>query len=84
MATVHLYTCPPGEQSEYTRSFGSQELGQCTNGNGEWIAVEIPEGVTDPWQPTMQEVADLTAAAILVLGVAWGFAAVRRFTFGRR
>lgn len=85
MAVVHVFTCPPGQQGTYNRDFGTETVPQCAAGQGgTWTAIEIPEGVTNPWQPTIQEVADLATAAVLVLGVAWGFSVVRRFTFGRR
>lgn len=79
---LHLYQCPPGEQSVQSASLGSDELPRCTAGEGEWLAVEIPVGTA--WTPSMEEIAALVGAAVFAWGIAWGFRTVIRFAYGRK
>jgi hypothetical protein len=80
---VHLYQCPPGEQSTQSASLGANELPRCSSGVGEWIAVDV--GDSGPsWSPTMNEVAVLVGLAMFAWGVAWGFGIVIKFAFGGR
>lgn len=80
---VHLYQCPPGEQSTESTSLGAQELPRCSSGAGEWVAVDVGAGAP-PWSPSMEEVALLVGLAMFAWGVAWGFGIVIKFAFGGR
>lgn len=79
---VHVYECPPGEQSTQSASLGANELPRCSSGAGEWIAIDVSG--EPPWSPDLPEIAALVSVALFAWGIAWGFRTVVRFAYGRK